>query len=900
MKRYFYAILIAALVLGCDSKFSDEFESLRNDVESLNARLDELCGQTNDNLDALQALVDAIESNDYITSIEPVYENGEEIGYKINFFKGDVIVIYNGKDGVDGAPGEDGTDGEDGSDGSHGTDGMSLQIGVRQGNDGKWYWTVTVGDTTSWMRDENGNRVPASPTDGKDGEDGNDGEDGEDGKDGEDGEDGVTPRLKIVDGFWYLSLDGGVTWKEYGKATGNPGEDGKDGIVPVIVFSEVYYDDSNAYFVLKSGYVLTIPLRKPFSITLEQTVDVPVQAGCNVSVGYTITGVDDETIVECICEGGWKAEIEKENFFSGKVNIRAPYPFSEGKVAVMATKPDGSLVMQSITFVEIESEPVLLSYCDDPEELDGWEEALCTGDGTLVTGRPQVDGGYLLAMTELNGDQFALVSISPEGNIRQIFSNDGIIVVSQDRSKLILYDGNTFSVIPIEPTAATMALTKALDPTQTAGGMGLLGNMASMYDSLGELSKGSKLSVAGFLLSKTDAINNFIKLLTGYDLLASNPYLTNALKISGGLVDIASILITGVSGWGIVALVANIIATYIEAYDEAITSMYGNCTAQISNIEVEGVNATITVNVSGWESLYNTLEVGIAIGDFFHPSINENSHVQSISRNGDYSFSETGLEVGTTYHCRPFVAEKNRESMWNNDFFNYIGWDDDVNQITGPLIRYGKDESFSIPKPAARTGDVIEKEDKSAIVGCSFANVPPGASCGIEVDETLTFTAGKDAEQVTLSGLTPATAYSYRAYVKYQGETYYGSSKSFTTDLPDVTGTWTCKEIHEKSDGTTSYSTYSVTLHKDGTVTLSKDETYTHSSWSRTAKGMSVTWSINVGDASNWSSSATSLSITFDDPSNPTSGKGTASRVNANSVVGGFAPQVYAAIEMYR
>ena len=61
MKRYLYTILIAALVLGCDSKFSDEFESLRNDVESLNARLDELCGQTNDNLDALQALVDAIE-----------------------------------------------------------------------------------------------------------------------------------------------------------------------------------------------------------------------------------------------------------------------------------------------------------------------------------------------------------------------------------------------------------------------------------------------------------------------------------------------------------------------------------------------------------------------------------------------------------------------------------------------------------------------------------------------------------------------------------------------------------------------------------------------------------------------------------------------------------------------
>ena len=42
------------------------------------------------------------------------------------------------------------------------------------------------------------------------------------------------------------------------------------------------------------------------------------------------------------------------------------------------------------------------------------------------------------------------------------------------------------------------------------------------------------------------------------------------------------------------------------------------------------------------------------------------------------------------------------------------------------------------------------------------------------------------------------------------------------------------------------------------------------------------------------------LSIKFDDPKNPTSGKGAAYTTNANSTVGGFAPKFYANIEMSR
>lgn len=332
MKRFLSIFFVIALICGCDAKYAEEFDDIRQKIAELNIRLDALCDKTNDNLEALQELLKAVEEHDYITSIVPVYENGNEIGYKISFFKGKIIVVYNGRDGVDGKPGEDGADGKPGSNGSHGSDGKSLDIGVKQGNDGNWYWIVNG----SWMRDEQGNKVSASPIDGKD------------------GEDGVTPRLKIIDDYWYLSLDGGIVWSKYGKATGDPGSDGLDGIIPVVVFADVHYDDANAYFILKSGDVISIPLRRLFSVSLDCITNVPIQAGDEISIGYVITGVDDETDVVCACEGGWIAEVEKENFFSGKINIRAPYPFTEGKVVVIASKKDGSMAMKSINFIEIE------------------------------------------------------------------------------------------------------------------------------------------------------------------------------------------------------------------------------------------------------------------------------------------------------------------------------------------------------------------------------------------------------------------------------------------------------------------------------------------------------------------------------------------------------------------
>ena len=243
-----FAIMTMAIVLSsCKYNDDDIWNSVHN-LEDRVAKLEELCQQMNTNVSSLQTIVTALQSNDYITGITPVVENGKEIGYTITFSKSEAIIIYHGRDGHDGIDGTDGTDG---------IDGVTPVIGVRQDVDGIYYWTLN-GD---WLTDGNGNKIKAEGTDGKDGADGADGSDGADGtdgtngQDGQDGQDGITPKFKIENDYWFISYDNGVTSTQLGKATG---EDGADGVNGDSIFKGVTQDDDNVYFELADGSVITV------------------------------------------------------------------------------------------------------------------------------------------------------------------------------------------------------------------------------------------------------------------------------------------------------------------------------------------------------------------------------------------------------------------------------------------------------------------------------------------------------------------------------------------------------------------------------------------------------------------------------------------------------------------
>ena len=137
-----------------------------------------LCNQLNTSLSSLQKIVEGIQQQDYVTGCTPLMENGKQIGYTLTFAKQGSIVIYHGKDGLAGK------------------DGNTPQIGVKKGSDDVYYWTIDG----NFVKDTSGNKIKAEGVNGAN---------GADGKPGTDGKDGVTPKLKIEDGFWYVSYDKG-------------------------------------------------------------------------------------------------------------------------------------------------------------------------------------------------------------------------------------------------------------------------------------------------------------------------------------------------------------------------------------------------------------------------------------------------------------------------------------------------------------------------------------------------------------------------------------------------------------------------------------------------------------------------------------------------------------------
>ena len=263
MKRFFNLIAIAlAVVVSSSCEFDDtDIWNKLNDHEERISNLEELCKQMNTNISALQAVVNALQKNDYITNVSPVRKDGEEIGYTITFAYGDTITIYHGTNGKDGA---------------NGKDGYTPQIGVMKDTNGIYYWTVDG----EWLLDGKGNKVQANGVNGADGTNGSNGQDGTNGKDGIDGADGVTPRLKIENDYWYVSYDNGATWTELGKATGedgNDGADGSDGADGDSIFSSVTQDDEYVYFNLADGTMITLPKHDKENIQFE---DLQVKAIC--------------------------------------------------------------------------------------------------------------------------------------------------------------------------------------------------------------------------------------------------------------------------------------------------------------------------------------------------------------------------------------------------------------------------------------------------------------------------------------------------------------------------------------------------------------------------------------------------------------------------------------------
>ena len=214
-----------------------------SDHEQRLSALEKWQDQVNQNIESLQQLLN---TTDYITSVTPLVEGGEEVGYTITFLNSDPINIYHGKKG------------------DTGDDGYTPQISLTQGTDGNWYWTLDG----ELMLDKDNNPIRAN------GEDGQEGQQGQQGQTGQTGASAPTPQIKLgsnidsgtiaTDGgtlqpaAWYLSVDGGQTWYRITGDKGEPSDEGDEGPTGESFFQDVTVHDGYVEFTLSDGISFTV------------------------------------------------------------------------------------------------------------------------------------------------------------------------------------------------------------------------------------------------------------------------------------------------------------------------------------------------------------------------------------------------------------------------------------------------------------------------------------------------------------------------------------------------------------------------------------------------------------------------------------------------------------------
>ncbi len=379
-------------MVGCsynDEEIWKEIENVKDRVETL----EESVIKTNEDIAALQTIVNALQKNLYVVSVTPTAE-----GYTIVFSDGTTAEIKNGKDGANGA--------------------NAPVISVKQDADGNYYWTMDG----EWLLVD-GERVRAN---------GIDGEDGANGENGIDGEDAIAPQVRINDVTkeWEISTDGGMTWVSTGVvaegkdgangangSNGTDGTNGTDGADGDSLFKSV--DTSHPDYViitLADGTELRLARydeRAPKFII----VDAPEVA--EVAFGTTAEFVvDADNIADYVVNTpeGWKAAYA-ENILSVTAPTQDMCHYDvEGVIAITVVSEEGRSLIVKLRVVAVEAEEELpyelrvLTFEDadakfEPYYLDyayDWSGVEITTWSDLVDdpqyGGPLTYGDYMSAM----------------------------------------------------------------------------------------------------------------------------------------------------------------------------------------------------------------------------------------------------------------------------------------------------------------------------------------------------------------------------------------------------------------------------------------------------------------------------------------------------------------------
>jgi len=296
MRKNLSFVVLAAVLLTMVSCNYDDTE-IKNQISQLDARLSKVEGQIsqmNENISSYLKAVQALESQDRIESVVPL-EDGS--GYVISFVKAGSITIYNGKNG------------------DKGSDGHTPVIGVKQDDDGTYYWTVN-GD---YLLDNNNNKIAATAHIS-------------------------VPRVQISeDGKHYeISFDNGQSWITVGDIVSSSNV--------VTIFKDVEEKEDEVIFYLTEGGTIVIPKTQQFSLNIDNT-QIGINAGQTINIGYSVTSADQGTVVDGIASNGYKVVVVG-NSAAGSIEITAPDPLVDGKAIIIAVNSRGVTSAKVLTFEE--------------------------------------------------------------------------------------------------------------------------------------------------------------------------------------------------------------------------------------------------------------------------------------------------------------------------------------------------------------------------------------------------------------------------------------------------------------------------------------------------------------------------------------------------------------------
>ncbi len=270
------------LIFSC-GKYDDS--GIRNEINGIQAQIANLYQQCY----MLKDLLSAIENRDVVMSVTDLSDGS---GYVIKFSSGRTITLRNGSDG------------------------RTPNVGVRQGSDGVYYWTID-GD---WLLDGSGKKIRAQ------------------------GDDGIVPKMKIEDGWWFVSYDEGKNWTKLSKATGEDGD---------AFFSSVTDNGETVTVRLKDGTTFDIPKAKgELGIRFSESEDIGISAGETKAIEYTIVNGSASTLVKVFGQNGWNAKVQKTGASKGTIVVTAPSPLVEGEVVVLVYEGDSKTVVRFLNFVK--------------------------------------------------------------------------------------------------------------------------------------------------------------------------------------------------------------------------------------------------------------------------------------------------------------------------------------------------------------------------------------------------------------------------------------------------------------------------------------------------------------------------------------------------------------------